>query len=423
MGRRSRAARANTTPTQSENKELDIESFSGLLESSGLTIRDVSNDGNCFFRAVSDQLYGTEDYHMKLRERACDYLLLHKEHYRFFVDDEQSFEDYVSEMRNDGVWADNLELQAISMACDVNVRVHQSGKPSYDIRNHLERNATAIHLSYHFGEHYASVRPISMADVRAPAQHEPLPIPRPSSDNSRRRENSSPRHERDPRRPRHRNVPEDDTVLALWRRAQKAHSELCALVERTRRAARAIRVIESNSNQMERRKAVAKQIERDMSQARASLEEMGADIDNGKAAHRVRSRKAEQERLERRLASNPSESDGFSSYSEEDAVDDEHYKRVVRRNTDIIFASLSRMEDAVNLAQQTVAVLTAEVSGTNTKPGGSNKHQRGGKKKAQEAKKRERKERRRKEQERLARRLEEVEVAPVASFNDLDITI
>eukprot|EP00177_Eucheuma_denticulatum_P001843 GFKZ01003289.1.p2 GENE.GFKZ01003289.1~~GFKZ01003289.1.p2 ORF type:complete len:424 (+),score=65.08 GFKZ01003289.1:555-1826(+) len=423
MGRRSRAARAQLTATQAESQELDIESFSRLLEGSGLTIRDVSNDGNCFFRAVSDQLYGTEDYHMKLRERACNYLSLHKEHYRFFVDDEQSFEDYVSDMRKDGVWADNLELQAISMACDANIRVHQSGKPSYDIRNHLEKNARAIHLSYHFGEHYASVRPIAMADARAPAQHDPLPIPQPSSDSSRRHENSSPQPERGPRRPRRRNMPEDDTVLSLWRRAYKRHSELSALVERTRRAAKAIRVMDGNCSQMERRKAVAKQIERDMSQARASLEEMGADIDHGKTVHRVRSRKVEQERLERRLASNPSESDGFSSYSEDDAGDDDHYKRVTRRNTEVILASLSRMEDAVNLALQTVTALTAEFSGPNTKTGGSKKHQRGGKKKEQEAKKRERKERRRKEQEKLARRLEEFELTPTANINDLDIAI
>lgn len=33
-------------------------------------IKDVEGDGNCMFRAISDQLYGNEIYHKELRKYA-----------------------------------------------------------------------------------------------------------------------------------------------------------------------------------------------------------------------------------------------------------------------------------------------------------------------------------------------------------------
>lgn len=428
MGRRHRAARgpspAPPRPAETkESEELDIDSFSRSLEPSGLAIRDVSNDGNCFFRAVSDQLYGTEEYHMKLRERACDYLLANKEHYQFFVDDEQSFDDYVADMRADGVWADNLELQAISMAYNVNIRVHQSHKPSYDIRNHLGKNAKAIHLSYHFGEHYASVRPLATANLNISAQHHPLLVPRASTASSSQDSRSS---SQDPtsRRPRHGTRVGDDTVAAVWNRADRGHCDLCSLVDKTRRAARAIRLSEPHTQVMDGKKEVAKSVERDMRESLARLEEIGVLIMDGKVAHRMRTKKILQEPRERTYRSGSfSESDVASTDTEED--DDEHYAKNVRCKTDSIFGSLNETENAVHIAVQKFKAITGETLGAAAAaPAISSKNPRGSKKKEQEAKRRERKERRRKEQERLAQRgVEDMQPHSLGRAHELDIAI
>lgn len=424
MGRRQRAAHGSAaTSTHAESEELDIRAFSRSLYSSGLCIRDVSNDGNCFFRAVSDQLYGSEDYHMKLRERACDYLMLHKEHYRFFVDDEQTFDDYVAEMRTDGVWADNLELQAISMACNVNIRVHQSGKPSYDIRNHTARDANVIHLSYHFGEHYASVRPLQSADMQIPAEHEPLPPPCPVGPASQNR-NQFAYEGGASRRPRYRHSIEEVSVTAVWKRADKGHCDLCSLVDQTLRAARAVRVANKHPEEMAEKREMAERIERDMRGARCILEDIGVAIVEGRDAHRVRSKKLAEGRVERRMSENLSESDGLSSYSEEDGDDEEVYRKSVRAKTDAIFSTLDETENAVLQALRRVTALKREPSsemGSSTP--GTEKHTRGNKRKEQDTKRRERKERRRKEQERVAQGSDEIQVPQVTRTHELDIAI
>lgn len=426
MGRRQRTSRA-VSVTQSrpvEDEELDIDAFSHSLEPSGLAIRDVSNDGNCFFRAVSDQLYGTEEYHMKLRERACDYLLAHKDHYQCFVDDEQSFDDYVADMRADGVWADNLELQAISMVYNVNIRVHQSGKPSYDIRNHLGRNSRAIHISYHFGEHYASVRPLLTANFNVPAQHQPLPVSRASSASSGHDSRSSSQ-DGATRRPRHGNsVEEEDSVAAVWERAHRGHYDLFSLVDKTGRAARAIRFAEPGADRMDGKRDIAKSVERDMKAVLARLDEIGDAIMDGKTAHRMRTKKILQQRRERHYRSgHGSESDVLSTGSEED--DEEYYAKNVRRKTDSIFASLNETENAVRIAVQKITAITGEtLAGPGATPATSSKNPRGSKKREQEAKRRERKERRRKEQERLARGgLEDMQQHHLTRTHEVDIVI
>ncbi len=48
-------------------------------------------------------------------------------------------------------------LQGISCTFNVNIIVHQLGSPPWEIRN-FPPSAPVIHLSYHDGEHYASVR-------------------------------------------------------------------------------------------------------------------------------------------------------------------------------------------------------------------------------------------------------------------------
>lgn len=45
----------------------------------------VRSDGNCFFRAVGQQL---SMHHTELRERTCDYIESHDDVFRPFVEDE-----------------------------------------------------------------------------------------------------------------------------------------------------------------------------------------------------------------------------------------------------------------------------------------------------------------------------------------------
>ena len=57
-------------------------------------------------------------------------------------------------------------LQGISCTFNVNIIVHQLGSPPWEIRN-FPPSAPVIHLSYHDGEHYASVRCVVGHDTQS----------------------------------------------------------------------------------------------------------------------------------------------------------------------------------------------------------------------------------------------------------------
>lgn len=398
MGRRHRTPTVSSAPGASEAEELDLQAFSDSLRPMGLVIRDVSNDGNCFFRAVSDQLYGTEQFHSNLRQRACDYILRNRNRFIDFVEDDQSYEEYVADMRNEGVWADHIELQAISMACGVNIRIHQSGKPSYDIRNHLAVDAPVIHLSYHFGEHYASVRPIRTVEDSRPAQHAPLP-PLPTRTSKDDKRSQTP-----PRRPRRHDA---HSASSIWKRAQRKHDDILSIVDDTQRAAKAIRLAhipphDSDASYVR----TARSIERDMKETRSRLDRIGQTIHDGKrASENAAANTSNTNNRHAHSSSGGSRQSGKIringrandlSKSEVSDTDGDEYERQARKQTEAIIQALEETDEFVSKQARKLQHLKKASSGNETRT------HKGGKKKEQETKKKERKEKRRREQERMA---------------------
>lgn len=123
----------------------------------GLSIREVEGDGNCLFRAVSDQLLGTESQHEHYRQLSVSQMLAHREDYEPFIEDDANFDEYMSKMRKSATWGGNLELQALSIALKVNIRIHILDSPLWEIMN-FDLSSQTIHLSFHDGDHYNSVR-------------------------------------------------------------------------------------------------------------------------------------------------------------------------------------------------------------------------------------------------------------------------
>ena len=81
-----------------ENTQLLTEQLRAL----GLYAASTLGDGNCLFRALSDQLYGTDSYHRKLRQEICDWIENHKARYEPFVDDERGLTVHLQCMRQQG---------------------------------------------------------------------------------------------------------------------------------------------------------------------------------------------------------------------------------------------------------------------------------------------------------------------------------
>ena len=87
------------SPSDPENNgRLLTEQLRGL----GLYAADTLGDGNCLFRALSDQLYGSPSRHALLRARVCDWIEAHGERYAPFVEDERGLEAHLRCMRENG---------------------------------------------------------------------------------------------------------------------------------------------------------------------------------------------------------------------------------------------------------------------------------------------------------------------------------
>jgi OTU domain-containing protein 3 len=181
--------------------------FSSQLAKMGLALRDITSDGNCCFRALSDQLQGTEEHHADYRRRVCLYMKQHRGQFEPFVaalieddddddDDEKSsqvvvmgrtrqaskqlrsqldsFDLYIKHLEESGTYADNGCLVAFARLYQVDINIHQLDLDIWTIhgtdmtltttssssKDNKRNPIPQIHLSYHNGEHYSSIRPI-----------------------------------------------------------------------------------------------------------------------------------------------------------------------------------------------------------------------------------------------------------------------
>ena len=134
------------------------------LASLDLRERAVQGDGNCQFRAISDQLYGTEKHHVLVRERVVGQLLDTAEKYKPFATSaavpSSSYDEYVAEMAAQGTWGDHITLQAAADAfeCQINlITSYGHGDAIIEIRPWHGRATRLLWLSFWAEIHYNSV--------------------------------------------------------------------------------------------------------------------------------------------------------------------------------------------------------------------------------------------------------------------------
>ena len=79
----------------------------------GRTVLDVGGDGDCFFRAVTHQLYGNPNNHFYVHSVGIQYLVNHPEQY-IESNNEHSWQGYLERMSCQGTWADAIIIQAVA---------------------------------------------------------------------------------------------------------------------------------------------------------------------------------------------------------------------------------------------------------------------------------------------------------------------
>ncbi|KAF5750396.1 hypothetical protein HS088_TW03G00732 [Tripterygium wilfordii] len=104
----------------------DHERLLTRLQCYGFVELKVQGDGNCQFRALSDQLYDTLERHKFVRRQVVNQLKSHPEIYEGYVPME--YNDYLKKMSKSGEWGDHVTLQAAADAYGVKIFVMTSFK-------------------------------------------------------------------------------------------------------------------------------------------------------------------------------------------------------------------------------------------------------------------------------------------------------
>ncbi|KAJ8590989.1 cysteine proteinase [Rhizopogon salebrosus TDB-379] len=188
LPRTSRTTRSKGRPIG--DPEHNTQLLTEQLRSLGLYAAHTVGDGNCLFRALCDQFYGSPSQHLQLRKDICDWIESYAQRYEPFCEDERGLSAHLRCMREQGTYGGHLELSAFAHFARRNVKVIQPGlvyviewKAGAEIDDQsssqdnerdarrrkrqqqrdetmhdLQEPGATIYVAYHDWEHFSSIR-------------------------------------------------------------------------------------------------------------------------------------------------------------------------------------------------------------------------------------------------------------------------
>lgn len=125
----------------------------------------MGDDGNCQFRALSHNLFGSQDHHAAVRERCVERISRRADEYSFLFESDAEFRAYVRDMRRNRTWGDELTLRACADAFGVRIHVVQSTKENWNLvyepgeEADEDGGSKRLFLSYISPVHYNAIVP------------------------------------------------------------------------------------------------------------------------------------------------------------------------------------------------------------------------------------------------------------------------
>ncbi|KAI4310409.1 hypothetical protein MLD38_035389 [Melastoma candidum] len=137
----------------------DYERLRERLQLYDLVEHKVQGDGNCQFRALSDQLYKTPDDHEYVRQEIVKQLKNHRDLYEGYVP--MDYDDYLVKMSQSGEWGDHVTLQAAADVYEAKIFVITSFKDTcyIEILPTGQKPKRDLFLSFWAEVHYNSIYP------------------------------------------------------------------------------------------------------------------------------------------------------------------------------------------------------------------------------------------------------------------------
>jgi hypothetical protein len=143
-----------------EDVEGEIEIGRALLaerlEFLRLAVKESLGDGNCQFRSISQELYGTQDHHVLVREKAIAHMVANAGDYSLYFDSEDEWQDYLLSMSTPMTWGDELTLRATCDGYGVKVHVITTTKENWYLHYEPKKRLMprAVFICYTAPIHY-----------------------------------------------------------------------------------------------------------------------------------------------------------------------------------------------------------------------------------------------------------------------------
>lgn len=113
---------------------MGIQRLKERLKDLKLVIRRIKNDGNCQFRAISQQLLGSEECHDIVRHHVVSYMKrVRKEQFDCYFDSPDAADRYFQRLSQLGTWGDELTLRGASDSLYINIYVISSEERNFVI--------------------------------------------------------------------------------------------------------------------------------------------------------------------------------------------------------------------------------------------------------------------------------------------------
>ncbi|KAG9138954.1 hypothetical protein Leryth_007577 [Lithospermum erythrorhizon] len=119
----------------------------------------VQGDGNCQFRALSDQFYRSPEHHKFVRKQVVNQLKSHPDMYEDYVP--MAYGEYLKRISKSGEWGDHVTLQAAADSYGIKILVITSFKDTcyIEILPKIQKSKRVIYLSFWAEVHYNSIYP------------------------------------------------------------------------------------------------------------------------------------------------------------------------------------------------------------------------------------------------------------------------
>ena len=114
------------------------------LRSETLRETAMEDDGNCQFRALSSECYGTQRWHRAIRLRVVAHIASQKAEFAPFFPGAGAFEGYLAEMRLPGTWGDELTLRAAADLLQAKVFVITSEEENWFLHYDPQLTQTSV---------------------------------------------------------------------------------------------------------------------------------------------------------------------------------------------------------------------------------------------------------------------------------------